>query len=207
MRRPGSFTGPAEAIEFVPEDFERPLDLDALFPDGVAPLEVDLGCGDGAFLAARAGEYPARNFLGLERMIGRVRTSCRRISREQFTNARIIRVEIEHAVRSLFSADSVDVFHLRFPDPWPKRRHQPRRVFTAELLKSLMTALKPSGAFYIATDQRDYFAEMTRIVNANNFFERDEAAEQETLPQSTFEQRFLAVGEEIHRLALRKVPP
>ncbi len=205
MRRPGSFSGPAEAIEFTPATFEQPLELRALFPQATAPLEVDLGCGDGLFLSHRASEFPARNFLGFERLIGRVRTSCRRISRQQLTNARIIRVDIAHGVGCLLPAESVDVFHLLFPDPWPKRRHQSRRVFTRELLQTLAIALKPDGAFFIATDHREYFSKMRRILNATELFEEARRPHHAPLPQSTFEQRFLEAGEEIHRLVLRKL--
>ncbi len=142
MRRPGSFSGPEEAIDFA-----------ELFANANAPLEVDLGCGDGLFLSTRAADNPTRNFLGIERLIGRVRTSCRRIDRLGLKNARIIRIDIAHSVKSLLPVQGVDAFYLLFPDPWPKRRHQTRRVFNAELLDGIAAALKPTGTFYVATDQ------------------------------------------------------
>lgn len=207
MRRPGSFSGPEKAIEFVPEDLERPLDFAELFSDPAAPLEVDLGCGDGLFLAARAAENPTRNFLGIERMIGRVRTSCRRITRHQATNARVIRIEIEHAVRTMLPRESVDVFYLLFPDPWPKRRHQPRRVFTPELLITIAGALKPNGLFQVATDQHDYFTSIMRIACEAAALRVIDDTELADLPSTTFGQRFTEAGQEIYRLALRKVSP
>lgn len=203
MRRPGSFSGPEEAIEFVPSDLEKPLDFAELFEDANAPLEVDLGCGDGLFLTARAAENPARNFIGIERLVGRVRTSCRRITRDGLTNARIIRVDIAHAVKSLLPASSVDAFYLLFPDPWPKRRHAPRRVFSAELLGAIAAALKANGSFYVATDQPDYAAEMKRVVNASNILE--EIRPTDALPLTTFGRRFTSAGLKIHRLVLRKI--
>ena len=203
MRRPGSFAGPEQAIEFVPSDLEKPLDLGKVFADANAPLEVDLGCGDGLFLTARAAQNPTRNFLGIERLVGRVRTSCRRISRLNVMNARLIRADIGHAVKSLLPQGSVDVFYLLFPDPWPKRRHQTRRVFNAALLEAVASALKPRGMFYIATDQPEYAAEMKRVVKASVLLQEVEATDE--LPRTTFAQRFTDAGLEIHRLALRKV--
>ncbi|MDQ6625514.1 MAG: tRNA (guanosine(46)-N7)-methyltransferase TrmB [Verrucomicrobiota bacterium] len=203
MRRPGSFAGPEQAIEFIPPDFEKPIEFANLFPDANAPLEVDLGCGDGLFLSSRAAENAARNFLGVERLIGRVRTSCRRINRLGLQNARIIRVEIAHAVKVLLPPESVEAFYLLFPDPWPKRRHQTRRVFNDELLAAIAAALKPSGTFYVATDQPEYAAEMKRVVNSSKFLQEIEATD--ALPLTTFGQRFTDAGLEIHRFALRKI--
>ena len=71
---------PPEAEEFVPPDYFRRLDRSELF-GGEGPLEIDLGCGDGTFLLAMAREFPERRFLGVERLLGRVRKVCRRARR------------------------------------------------------------------------------------------------------------------------------
>ena len=138
-------------------------------------------------------------------MIGRVRSSCRRISSLELTNARIIRAEITATLRDLLPPGSVDVFYLMFPDPWPKRRHHRRRVFTRELLQSLAASLKPNGLLHIATDQQEYFAGMRQVVRETHFFTEADAAIIEELPRSTFEQRFVGSGDFIHRLVLRKL--
>jgi tRNA (guanine-N7-)-methyltransferase len=75
----------------------EPLDLRSIFGRR-APVEVDLGCGDGTFLAALAAENPDTDFLGIERLLGRVRSACRKIERNGLTNARILRFEISYAV-------------------------------------------------------------------------------------------------------------
>src|SRR3712207_1136762 len=159
MRGGRRFTEAAAAIEYVPGEDTQVLDIEALFASASAPLEVDLGCGDGSFLAALAARAADRNYLGVEQMIGRVRSSCRRIGRFQLTNARIVRGEIAATV-AMLPSNSVDVFHLLFPDPWPKRRHHRRRVFTRELLDLLGSVMKPEGLLHVATDQRDYFDQM-----------------------------------------------
>lgn len=205
MRGGRHFTEAAAAIEFVPGALTEHVALEALFENASAPLEVDLGCGDGTFLVALAAQRPERNFLGIEQMIGRVRASCRRIERRKITNARIIRAEIATAARSLLPPRSVDVFHLLFPDPWPKRRHHRRRVFTPELLGSLGHGLKSTGTLHIATDQRDYFEQMLQVLGALQLFCEAEAGVLHELPRSAFEERFREAGDEIHRLVLRKV--
>jgi tRNA (guanine-N7-)-methyltransferase len=194
----------AAAAELVVGDDSRTLDLASIF-GRVAPLEVDLGCGDGSFLTELAAQNPERNFLGVEKLFGRVRSACKKIARLELSNARILRGEIPHTAEQLLPAGSVDVFHLLFPDPWPKRRHHVRRVFTTELLASLARALTSGGLFRVATDDTDYFQEMTRVLARVSFFQQHDDTAATALPSTTFEKRFLERGLEIHRLVLRKV--
>src|SRR5207245_11080974 len=94
-----------------------------------------------------------------------VRSACRKATR--IDNMRVIRVETSYAVRYLLPEQSVQVLHLLFPDPWPKRRHQRRRVMTSEFLRSVHRALAPQGVLRIATDQRDYFEQMQRLARTH----------------------------------------
>ncbi len=191
--------------EIIPANYFAPLNLEAIY-GGRAPLEVDLGCGDGLFLAAAAAATPAKNFLGIERMPGRVRSACRKIEMAGLSNARVLEIEISYAVRHLLPAASVEVFHLMFPDPWPKRRHSPRRIVTEALLTALHRALVPDGILRIATDEIDYFREIERLASCTTGFVA--ISDRETpATTSTFENRFRRNGLEIHRLVARKVSP
>jgi tRNA (guanine-N7-)-methyltransferase len=195
----------ASEPEILPEDYFRPLDLPAVY-GRLAPLEVDLGCGDGSFLVASADSNPERDFLGIERLAGRVRRAGRAIGRSRVTNARVLRVEGFYAVQHLLPPASVDVFHLLFPDPWPKRRHWRRRVVTSDFLAAIHQALVPHGSVRIATDQMDYFREIERLVSQSARFAI--SPDTEVRPEiSTFEKRFRQCDLEIHRLVLRKVSP
>ena len=195
----------ASEIELVPANCLEPLDLPAIF-GRPAPIEVDLGCGDGSFLASIAAENPARNFLGLERLLGRVRPTCRKIERAGLANARVLRIEISYAVERLLPANSVSVFHLMFPDPWPKRRHAPRRLVNETFLLAVHRALEPEGTVRIATDESDYFRQITGLVSQSPLF-AIEADAAPTTATSKFERRFTLLGSPIHRLALRRVSP
>src|SRR5215475_1526703 len=95
-----------------------------------APLHVDLGCGDGSFLCDMAQQFPKRNFLGIERLTKRVEKVRRKA--ENIENVRVLRADTLFAVRDLLPESSVHAFYLLFPDPWPKRRHQFRRIFTED---------------------------------------------------------------------------
>ena len=206
MRRSKTVTEEAARVEYVPPDVTQPLPLAELFP-APAPLELDLGCGDGSFLAALAAMHPERNCLGVERLLGRVRTACRRIAVQRLTNVRILRVDIAHAAATLIPLASVDVCHVMFPDPWPKRRHHVRRTVTADFLRAISRILKPSGLLRLTTDDAPYFEQMQAAAAAVPAFETVNEESVPSLPRSTFESRFVESGVAIQRLVLRNVSP
>ena len=199
---PASPTLPAE-IELIPANYFAPLDLSQVF-SRPAPLEIDIGCGDGAFLAAQAERFPERNFLGLEKLFGRVRRACKKASRLALPNLRVLRIESGYAIQYLLPPASVDVVHLLFPDPWPKKKHRRRRMVTADFLALVQRVLVPDGRFRIATDQKDYFEASRELITPTAFVDMNPSPE-ETFPLTTFEKHFLAESAPIYRLELRKV--
>ena len=188
-------------VEYIPKSLTEPLNWGEIFPRS-APIEIDLGCGDGAFLMAMAHANPEHNFLGIERLLGRVSSVCRKAAREDLKNARVLRIAVAYALSNLLPADSIAAFHLLFPDPWPKRRHHRRRAFTTEFLSCIQRALIGGGLFHVATDHADYFHQIERLIAATESFVV--SAEQYDFPLTTFEQKFLIRGLSIQRLLLRK---
>ena len=191
------------STELIPANYFAPLDIADIFPRA-APLEVDLGCGDGTFLVALAERFPERNFLGIERLLGRVRSACGKAARSGLRNVRILRVETSYAVEYLFPPRSVEVVHLLFPDPWPKKRHHRRRLVTEGFLAAVHRVLVPDGRFRIATDQEDYFQSIRQLISPAFFVEED-AKRADGFPLTTFERHFRASGSPIYRLELRKI--
>src|SRR5439155_27024901 len=124
-------------IELVPESYVATLDLEKIF-GRTAPLHVDLGCGDGSFLYAQAHDMPHKNFLGIERLLGRIRSAASTAA--YIGNVRLLRMESSYAVRYLLPAGSVEKFYLLFPDPWPKRRHWRHRIVTEDFLGAISQA-------------------------------------------------------------------
>ena len=178
------------------------LDLEKIFGRN-APLHVDLGCGDGSFLCALAQRLPDKNFLGIERLSGRVQSSARKAA--SLDNVRLLQVESSYAVRYLLPAGSVETFYLLFPDPWPKRRHHRRRIVTPDFLDSVQVALEQNGVIYLATDHLDYFRNIKQTAESIPGFAIDDADVE--LPQSKFWLIFAKKSAPIHWLALRKVSP
>ena len=191
-------------VEYIPKSVTESLNWAEIFPRS-APIEIDLGCGDGAFLTAMAQSHPEHNFLGIERLLGRVSKVCRKVAREDLKNARVLRIDAAYAVEHLIPPESVTAFHLLFPDPWPKRRHHHRRAFTTKFLSCVHRALIAGGLFHVATDHPDYFHQIECLIAATETFVV--STEQHDFPPTTFEQKFLNRGLSIQRLLLRKASP
>ena len=192
-------------IELVPEMQVARLDVAELFGRS-APLHVDLGCGDGSFLCEMAQQFPKRNFLGIDRLTKRVEKV--RGKAEKIENVRVLRADTLFAVRYLLPKNSVETFYLLFPDPWPKRRHQSRRIFTRDFLEAIAVALEKHGILRVATDQFDYFYQIERLSRAHLHFQVvPPSPDDAVLPVTKFEKKFRDQDAPIYRLTLRKTSP
>jgi tRNA (guanine-N7-)-methyltransferase len=190
-------------VGLIPESYFVPLDLLKIFGRS-APLHVDLGCGDGSFLFALAQQMPEKNFLGTERLLHRVKKACRKA--ETIDNMQVIRIESAYAVKHLLPAQSVEMFHLLFPDPWTKRKHHQRRIVGLDFLKTVHNALVPDGILRIATDHEDYFEQIQEVAARLQIFDVGKN-DSNAYPASTFEAQYQQRGVPIYRLELRKVSP
>jgi tRNA (guanine-N7-)-methyltransferase len=192
-------------IELLPELHVARLEVAELFGRN-APLHIDLGCGDGSFLCEMAQQFPKRNFLGIERLTKRVEKVRRKA--EKIENVRVLRADTLFAVRYLLPKNSVETFYLLFPDPWPKRRHQFRRIFTRDFLEAIAAALEKHGILRVATDQLDYFHQIERVTCAHRQFQvLPRSPDDAVLPVTKFEKKFRDQGAPIYRLTLRKTSP
>ena len=190
--------------EFVPPDYFRRLDPGDL-PGGGAPLEVDLGCGDGAFLLGMANEFPERRFLGVERLLGRVRKVCRKITRGGPGNARVLRLESRYAVEWLLPHASVSRLHLLCPDPWPKLKHHRRRILQPEFLRAVHDVLVPGGEFLFMTDHGEYHEWAGEKFDAFPEFDRLPWCDGDFYyPKTDFQLLWESEGKSMHRTRCRK---
>jgi tRNA (guanine-N7-)-methyltransferase len=176
-----------------PASFVERLDLVKAFPVE-QPLEVELGAGDGSFLVKWAGLNPPRNFLGVERLLGRLRKIDRKGRRAGLTNLRALRIEAGYCVEFLLPPKSVQTLHVYFPDPWPKKKHRRRRLINDRFTELASHALAPGGVVYLRTDNADYFAQMTEVFDANAAFHPVPTPENLCAVVTDFEREFNAQG-------------
>lgn len=182
--------------------FER-LDLSRLFAV-TQPLEVELGSGDGTFLAQYAGARPEINFLGVERLLGRLRKLDRKGRRAGLSNLIAIRVEASYFLEYMLPRESVRALHVYFPDPWPKRRHWKHRLVNERFPELARQALEPVGIVYLRTDNADYFAQMTRVFEAHAGFAKVETPPVLRERVTDFEREFQARGISTLRAAFQR---
>jgi tRNA (guanine-N7-)-methyltransferase len=170
-REPHTPAAPGCAVSFVlaHPNVAEPLQLDEVF-DPARPLEIDIGCGKGRFLLARAAATPETQYLGVDRLLERVRKTDGKLCRAGLRNVRLLRLEAGYTVAFLLPPHRVRTFYVYFPDPWPKRRHHKRRLMSPEFREAVWSRLVPGGRIEFATDHLDYLAEIQRLFRGDPRF-------------------------------------
>lgn len=176
----------------LPSILER-LDLATLFP-ALQPLEVELGCGDASFLVEYARRHPERNFIGVERLLGRIRKLDRKGQRAGLRNLRGVRIECSYFLEYLLPPHSATTLHVYFPDPWPKKKHMKNRLVNERFPVLVRQALVPGGVIYLRTDDADYFEQMRRVFAAHPAFHPTETSPELAALLTDFEREFQARG-------------
>jgi len=197
-------TAPERTLIYKPASYVQKLDWTALF-NRAQPIEVELGSGDGSFLANYAKLHPERNFLGVERLLGRLRKLNRKGLRAGLTNAALLRLEASYVIEFMVAPESVDALHVYFPDPWPKRKHRKNRLINERFTEITAKVVKVGGVVYLRTDDLDYFEQMTRVFGANTRFEKTETPDELAAVVTDFERTFHARGVATNRAAYRKL--
>jgi tRNA (guanine-N7-)-methyltransferase len=196
---------PGEAAIFTPKSWTHPLPLEQVFPSE-RPLEVDIGCGKGRYLVARAAAHPEINILGIDRLLVRLRKAGRKILRLNLANARLLRIEAAYAVEHLLPPGSVSVMTAWFPDPWPKRRHHRRRLFGPRFCDTLWRCLRTGGEIHVATDHLEYLETIRAGFASDPRFETIPARVTAPEERTEFEEMFREQGTPVGRAAWRTRP-
>jgi tRNA (guanine-N7-)-methyltransferase len=178
------------------------LNLAQLFPKP-QPLEIELGCGDASFLIEYTQRHPDRNFIGVERLLGRIRKLDRKGRCAGLTNLRGVRIESSYFLQYLLPPRSASALHIYFPDPWPKKKHHKYRLINEPFPEIACTALVPGGVIYFRTDNEAYFAQITEVFGASRKFQQVETPVELAELLTDFEREFLARGIRTLRMAYR----
>ena len=136
-----------------------------------APLEIEIGSGRGEFILDRAAQKRDRHFLAFEVKNKLMRRIAKRAGRQGLENLWVSDDDARHTLPRLLSPSSVDVFHILFPDPWWKPRHQVRRIFVPPFIDVLAILLRPNGLLRAATDVPGYALHIRELLEAHVEFE------------------------------------
>jgi len=182
----------------------EPLALKELFAS-TQPLEVELGCGDASFLVEWAQRHPERNFIGVERLLGRISKLDRKGRRAGLKNVRGVRIESSYFLQYLLAPHSASAIHIYFPDPWPKKRHHKNRLIGPGFPAMAAAALMPGGNVFLRTDDAPYFSQMIEVFDAAKQFQKIETPADLSLIFTDFEKDFQAKGIQTRRAAYQLV--
>ncbi len=198
------------SISLKSEDLDGKIDFARIF-GRCGPVHIEIGTGRATFLLNQAKALPDENFLGIERANRYYRYAVDRIGRWELKNVRIIRTDAAAFIDDFVPDNSVNYFHIYFPDPWPKRKHHKRRFLSAANLQHLIRTLKTAGQIRIATDCADYFEEIKKLTAPQG----EKLKEVEFLPAAgtetgewtgtTYERKYLKRKIPIYTLAFRKI--
>lgn len=181
-----------------------PLDIASIY-GSVRPLEVDVGSGKGRFLVSRATQFPETWFLGIDKRGKRIEKVNRKLGRAGLSNARLIEAEAAEVVEELIPPAAVSAYYLFFPDPWPKRRHHRRRLFSPTFMDSIHRTLLPGRPIYVATDFEDYFKGIRKLLAADPRFNEIPPLEPSDEERSDFEITFTTLGRPIYRCGFARL--
>lgn len=198
------------SVSLKPEDLGDRVDFVRVFGrDG--PVHIEVGAGKGTFLLNQAKTHSDINFLGIEWARKYYRYAVDRIGRWGLTNVRIIRTEAASFIADFVPDDSVECFHIYFPDPWPKKCHHKRRFLCPANLEQLRRCLKTGGQLRIATDHAEYFEVIKELIGGRpDILERIEftpaaGAEPGEITGTNYERKYVKDKRELHTIAAKKI--
>ncbi len=187
---------------------DGPLDPVALFGRR-APLEVEIGCGNGDALLEMAAARPEHDFIGIEVYRPGVGKLLAGIENAGLANVRVYGEDATEVVRHCLLPGSVARFMIFFPDPWPKKRHHKRRLVDCGFVALLADRLAPGGEFHFATDWADYAAQVMETVSSMASLENpwgvgSFADRPDTRPLTKYERRGRGLGHAVFDIILRR---
>ena len=180
-----------------------PLNWTVVF-DNDHPVQVEVGFGKGLFLVTSAQAQPEVNYLGIEISRKYQLFTATRLAKRRLANVRLTKADAREFLRDHVASESCQAIHIYFPDPWWKKRHLKRRVFTAEFVEQCQRILQPEGQVHVATDVEEYFKVMLDLLSQHTRLQplrSDEtgSVNDENDYLSNFERKFRQAGRSIFR--------
>lgn len=191
---------------------DDPPPLVELVPPGYDEVEIEVGPGKGTFLLAAAAARPEVFHVGIEAAPAYAQFAADRVQRAGLRNALLLVDNARLYLEDRVEPGAVARLHVYFPDPWPKRRHRKRRLFTEEAPALVHRVLRPGGWLLVSTDNAAYAGQICTVLGSSPLLQRDQDEERRlsAMPghgfsPTSFEAKYLAEGRVIRRYAFRRV--
>lgn len=172
------------------------------------PLVIEIGFGMGVSTASIASAFPQNNYLGIEVFLSGIGKLLHEIHAKKLDNVRIIRFNAVEVLQKMIPDNSIAGFHIFFPDPWHKKKHNKRRLVQKEFIEIMQQKLIPGGYIYAVTDWTPYaewmLEEFKKVTGLVNSAEDGYCKPVSWRPLTKFEQKGLAKSHLIHEIWVEK---
>lgn len=182
-------------------DLPRPIDLREIV--GLPDVIIDFGSGMGDHTVALAQAQPEIGILAIDVHTAGLCEVAQTAHELALTNIRIHHGDGIDVLRDWLLPNTISEVHILFPDPWPKIRHNKRRLIQQDFLNSVSNALRPDGLVRFVTDDVSYFEHATLAFEDNPNFET--AEQQWEIPMTTYHKRALRLGHTISQQSFQKL--
>ncbi|MGM0239029.1 tRNA (guanosine(46)-N7)-methyltransferase TrmB [Enterococcus sp. AZ103] len=120
------------------------------------PIQIEIGTGKGQFIVGMAKAHPEINYIGIEMQLSVVSLALDKLIAEELPNLQLLHVDGSD-LTDYFTENEVDQIYLNFSDPWPKKKHEKRRLTFKTFLAIDEEILKPNGEIHFKTDNQGLF--------------------------------------------------
>ncbi|CUR53630.1 tRNA (guanine-N(7)-)-methyltransferase [Serratia symbiotica] len=187
----------------------NPIDIFTLFHRNTITI-LEIGFGIGSSLIEMAKKNPQKNFLGIEVYLPGIISCLKNANIAKLKNLRLIYYDAIEVLQNMILDNSLDTIQIFFPDPWPKLRHNKRRIIQYSFLKLIIQKLKINGIFHMATDCESYAKHTLKIINKiPNFYnmsnQNNYILNINIRPTTKFELRGKNIGNNIFDLMFKKI--
>lgn len=190
-------------IDDVDREWDGILEWSSFFGND-NPVALDIGCGRGLFLVTAGEANPDVNYLGIEIDFRQGRHGAKRLQRRHLSNVRVLGGDVFIALTRLIRPQSVEEVHVYFPDPWWKRKHRRRRVFTDHFVDLCAEVLQPGRLLHSWSDVEEYFGVIRALMDHHPRFEtlpppEEKPATHDMDYQTSYERKARKKGTLVHR--------
>ncbi|MCD6551399.1 tRNA (guanosine(46)-N7)-methyltransferase TrmB [Thermotoga sp.] len=192
--------------EVKPQSFPFfPLDWSRIF-GRKSKIVVEIGFGNGEFLAEMARKHPEKDYVGFEVSITSFVKAQKKFKNYGLTNVKLVKVDGRFGLRELFPDNSVEKVYVNFPCPWPKKKHENRRITSHDFMQTLSAVLEMDGTLEFATDEEWYANEVREVFEISEYFVVDSFVENfRRKVETRYERKWKSHGKKTFLIIARKV--
>ena len=162
------------------------VDLQQIFPTSDKVI-MEIGFGMGEATAIIAKNHPNNGYIAVDVHPPGIGKLLARIVENELTNLKVIEEDVHVVLQHMIADESLDGIHLYFPDPWPKKKHNKRRIVNEGFLQLIHPKIKKGGFIHIATDWVPYAESIQEVFAASPLFTGGVIDKPEWRPVTRFE--------------------